>query len=475
MSPRQLLVILLRRSWIILVVFAATLASAVGLITFLPPRYEAQATAVIDPAQADPITGQAVGATGFRVLQGNLASLAKSQRVAVDVVKRLNLTSNPALMAQYRGSDSVGRVDAADFIAADLLRNVVVGFNEGTNVMALTFKSPNPILAAQVANTFLAAFTDAAIDSKVAGAQQTADWFAPQTEKMRQEAEQARLKMSRFQVEQKLAPNDKSDADISALQQISGDLSAARAEVLKLQIALALPDPVPGSIGDTGAQPYDSTLMQSLKKSLSDTAAEVARLQGSLGANNPKIQSLVSAQKGIIAQIAVERRATRVNEETRLQALAGQIAALTTARDEQLAKVIAIQEQREQLALLSRDVEIKQDRYLGASKAASTARLQGQLSFSNIAILDKAATPTSPSFPKPFLVIPAAVAAGLGLGCILALIVEALKRQVRSVRDLGYASSAPSLGEMISAPVSRRQLRRQNVRYLNAPSGAAGA
>ena len=113
MSPSQIFSILLRRSWIICLTLLATMTAVTLVLWLVPPRFEAQATATIDPSQTDPITGQSVGAS-LRFLQGNMVALAKSQKVALEVVKRLNLTSSQALINQYRASDAVGKVDLAE-------------------------------------------------------------------------------------------------------------------------------------------------------------------------------------------------------------------------------------------------------------------------------------------------------------------------------------------------------------------------
>ena len=65
--------------------------------------------------------------------------------------------------------------------------------------------------------------------------------------------------------------------------------------------------------------------------------------------------------------------------------------------------------------------------------------------------------PISPAFPKPLMVIPAAIGAGLALGTILALIAEATDRRVRAPADLRFATSAPVLG-VIEASRRRRAL-----------------
>ena len=456
MSPFQLLNILWRRAWIVALVFASTMLGAGVLLYVLPPRYDAQATATIDPSQLDPVTGQATGIAGIRVMQGNLVALAKSQRVAVDVVRRLSLTSNAGLMAAYRNSDSVGRIDAADWIAADLLRGLDARFNEGTNVLVITYKSSNPLLVSQVANTFMAAFTDAAIDAKVSGAQQIAQWFEPQIDKLRLEVEEARQRVMRYQTANRLAPTGTNDVEMSSLQQATNDLSTARAELLKVRTALSQNLDTPE--GQSAPQPFDSPLMQSLKNNLAATLSEIGKLQASVGANNPRLLALVATHRSIIQQINTERREIRAQLERRLKTLDAEVASFEGARADQLASVLSIQEQRGQLAMLGRDLEVKQERYVSAMRASSAARLQGQLSFSNIAPLDRAVTPIAPSFPKPMLVIPAALAAGLGLGMILALIVEAFNRKIRVVRDLEFAALVPTLGVLLSGPGAGRRL-----------------
>src|ERR1700731_4344353 len=107
MSPRQVFVILWRRLWIVALTFASTLAGAGGVFMLVPARYDAAATASIDPGQGDPINGQLLAGGGAAgLLQGNLTALAKSQRVALEVVKRLGLDRNPSSIADYHAAEA---------------------------------------------------------------------------------------------------------------------------------------------------------------------------------------------------------------------------------------------------------------------------------------------------------------------------------------------------------------------------------
>ena len=56
MSVSQILVILLRRAWIVMLALLTTVIVAGGVLLFVPGRYDAVATASIDPGNIDPIS-----------------------------------------------------------------------------------------------------------------------------------------------------------------------------------------------------------------------------------------------------------------------------------------------------------------------------------------------------------------------------------------------------------------------------------
>ena len=56
MSISQVLVILLRRGWIVLLTLLTAMIAAGSVLFFVPGRYDAVATASIDPGSVDPIS-----------------------------------------------------------------------------------------------------------------------------------------------------------------------------------------------------------------------------------------------------------------------------------------------------------------------------------------------------------------------------------------------------------------------------------
>ena len=60
--------------------------------------------------------------------------------------------------------------------------------------------------------------------------------------------------------------------------------------------------------------------------------------------------------------------------------------------------MISVQGQRDKMAELQREVQVRQEQLEAEQKAATQARLQSSSTFSDIAILDKATPPPAPPF-----------------------------------------------------------------------------
>lgn len=450
MSPTQILSILSRRAWIIILAFISTLAGAGGIMLLVPPRYDAITTASIDPGQVDPITGQSSGASAMvRIVQGNMVALAQSQRVATEVVKRLNLSRNPDMASAYQNSNSRDRMSIEEWIASEfLLKNVEARFAEGANVLSIKYKTRSPTQAALIANTFMSAFVDTAVEMKTASAQQTARWFEPQMEKIQAELKIARDKLAKFQRENNLvAVKDGNDSESSQLSAVTSELSNARSQLVLLQSQT-------GDVGATARKNLsllpDSPTLVTIKGNLATVTAEISKLRGEIGDNNPKLVNLLATKRSLESQIATEVAA-------RNKSLQDQIQFLEKSRADQLQRMISIQSRRDELTGLQREVEARQEQVDNATKVAGQARLQSRLSFANISVLDNATPPGSPAFPKLFIVMALAVGAGGALGVILALLAEAFDRRIRVNTDLEYAAGAPLLGTLLSSlPPSRR-------------------
>ena len=463
MSIGQILQILWRRAWIVIVTLGTALAVAGGVLVFVPGRYDATATATVDPGGSDPVAGGvSTSSTFIGLMQGNLISLVQSQRVALAVVKQLNLAADPGSQAEFRESSSFGRMSIEDWLADGLLRSIDAKFALGASVLTIKARSSSPLRAALVANGFLTAAMDAAVEMKASSADQTARWFGPQIEALRAEVASARADLLNFQKQTSmLAPSTSGDSENSQLMAVTQDLSTAKANLTALQSRYASPT------ADLAMDPSDPDLqlLSSLKGKASGLEGDIDALKSNVGANNPKLVASQASLKSVNAQIEDATRKMREHLRQRIETMKAQIAKIEEARSKALHEMIEVQGQRDKLAELQRQVDLRQSQLDAQEKAASQARLQSKLNFSAIAVLDRAVPPTEPAFPKPIVTIAVAIAAGLSMGLILALLAEALDRRIRFPEDFGYATSVKVLG---TVPVRRSRALSRTLRLPRA-------
>jgi polysaccharide biosynthesis transport protein len=455
MSVSQILVILLRRAWIIVLTLLTTTIVAGAVLLFVPGRYDAVATASIDPGSVDPISDSSNGVAVIGLMQGNILSLVASQRVATDVVKRLNLTESAQVQQNFRKSASFGRESIEEWMAASLVTNVDPKFTMGTNVLAIKYKSGDPNQAALIANAFLAATIDGSVAMKAAEADQTARWFAPQLDELRKELEEARAALAAFQAKTNMvAPGAGGDRETTQYMAIAQELSTARAGQTALQSRLTS-----GST-DLSNDPADPDLqiLAGLKEKLTTAEADIAAAKGALGANNPKMVAQQANIATLRRQIGEATEKMRQHLKVRIDTTQTQIASLEAEQAGAQKALIEVQAQRDHLNQLQRDVDFRAEQLNAREKAAEDAKLKSKLTFSDMTVLDKASPPVAPAFPKPFIVMPVGIAAGLALGLILALLAEAADRRVRFPIDLEYSASAPFLGALDGARRSRARI-----------------
>ena len=446
MSIGQVLMILWRRGWVTVLTFLSTLAVAFGVLLFVPGRYDAIATATLDPGGASPVNG-AMDRSAVALAQGNMLELIKSQRLAVDVVKRLNLTANPQVQENFRRSASFGRESIDDWMASGIMGGVDPKFAFGANVLAIKYKSGDPNQAATIANAYLAATIDATIAMKVASAEQTSLWFDPQIEALRKEFQKAREAFEAFQAKSNLTGGV--DTEFGTLANINTQLASARAGLTVLQSRLTS-DNI-----NLAADPGDPDLqtLEGLRTKVESLQTEMEAGRASLGANNPRMVQAQASVGALRKQIVDATGKMHQHLEQRIALQETEIQKLEVAQAEAQKALIAAQAQRDRLGELQQDASFRLEQMNAREREAAQIDFQRKLTFADVAILDRAVPPTQPAFPKPAIVIPVAIGAGLALGLILALLAEMLDRRIRFPADLEFATSRPMLGVI---RVSRR-------------------
>ncbi len=449
MSLAQFFRILLARRLIILCTLFLAVAVAAVLCEVLPAKYPASARVLLDVIKPDPVTGQMMASSFSRGYTRTQTELITDYRVVGDVVDRLGWEHNPVLVADYQ-QNSNGNSDFRRFMAQRIIDNTDAQLVEGSNILEITYKGGNPILAKNVVTALRNAFIDASLRLRTDGAGRTAEWYVGQAGKAQAALAAAEARKSQFERENGIvmAPGG-ADSETVKLEQMQSALMSAR-----------------NSVGFVGARSV-SPEVEGLKSQLNAIDDSISQAGQKLGTQHPAYIALLERRKIVEQQLAKANAAARSTDGGSIgAATAANVARLEGEVNAQKAKVLALKSKLDDLAQLQREVDLRKVQYEKAAARAADLKLEADVSETGLVPLGDAFVAETPSFPNKPLILALGVVGGFGLGVVLAVIAELVSRRVRGPEDLARAAGASVLAVIADvAPVSfmqrlRRLLRR---------------
>lgn len=454
--------LVLRARWLTaLVVLLASVALAGGISLLLPKKYTATATVIVDFKAPDPVTGALLP-----MLPGYLATqvdVIESHRVAVKAIKSLKLDENAALKQQFMEATN-GRGNVADW-AADLVANgLSVKPSKESSVLEIAYKGADPRFAAALANAFAQAYIDTNLELRVEPARQTAVWFDKRAKSLRESLEKAQAKLSVYQRAKGFtAADERVDLEMARLSELSVQYSAAQAQAAdaisrqrQLNEFLAR-GAGPEALPDVLANP----LLQNLKAQLVATEARLQQVSSQLGANHPEV-------KRLDADIASQREKLRDEIKVVSEGIGNQgrlaqkrEAELRNAVADQKARLMKMNEGRDELTVLMREVDSAQRAYDVAMQRFTMTSLESQSNQTNVLLLTPAVEPLEPSSPKILLNMLVAAFLGTILGVGLAFARELFDGRVRSAQSVQGLPDMPLIGVLPKGGRAKLKRRRR--------------
>lgn len=467
MNLSQFLLILRAHYKVILLTLIVTVAAAFTVTVLKPKTYKATTSLVLSYKGTDPVTGVAMPS---RLLPGYMSTqvdIVKSLSVAVNVVDALKLAEGDEVQQSFLNSTGgVGNI--RDWVAAGLLGKLDVEPSHESSVLSITFTSFSAQLAANVANAFGDAYQQMSIKLKVDPSKKTAVYFNDQIKLLRDKFELAQNKLSKYQQENGIVNTDKSlDVESIRLNQLASQLVAAQGQTME---AGSRQRQVQGSNAAESPDIANNPMIQSLKIGLGNAESKFSDIAQKLGKNHPQYQGAKAEvdklRADLNAQISVASNAVSSNAAIMRQREAEVRAALGS----QKSKVLELNRKRDELSVLTRDMDSAQRAYETISQRLTLTNLEGRSNQSDIAVLTPAIAPLQPFGPKLMLNTLLALVVGVILGIGGAVILELFDRRVRSALDLAESSGLSVLGVIKKSNAVARQQSNKAVSARRDPS-----
>ncbi|SHH11986.1 chain length determinant protein EpsF [Massilia sp. CF038] len=452
MNLTQALLILRARWPIVVLAPLLALAAAIGVTMMTPKTYQATTSLVLNYKGSDPVTGQAMASQLLPGYMQTQIEIVGSMSVALKVVDALKLTETPNVQTHFLNATG-GKGELRDWLAAGLLGKLAVQPARESSVLQISYIGTDPSMAARVANAFAAAYLQTSIDLKVQPSQRTAVYFDDQVKVLRDKLETAQQRLSKYQQENGIVSTDRSlDVETVRLNELSSQAVVAQGLAME---ASARGRSAAGGVGSPDVA--NNPMIQNLKVALGVAESKLSEIAQRLDKNHPQYQSAKAEVDKLRADLAAQVAATSATVSANATILRQRgdeaAAALRTQRD----KVLRLNRARDELTVLSKEVDSAQRAYDSVANRLALTNIEAQANQSDVAVLTPALAPFKPFGPKLVLNALIGLAAGLLLGVGGAMLLELMDRRVRSAHDLRESAGLVLLGSIGSAPVKRQR------------------
>ncbi|MBL8496346.1 chain length determinant protein EpsF [Nitrosomonas sp. JL21] len=431
MNYSRLLLILLARRNIILIALTLTVLTTVVVSLLLPKSYKSTATLVLTYKGADPVTGMMLAPQQISNYMATQLDIIRSTKTALMVIDKLKLDQSEIVKTSYLESKT--GLSLQDWLAGGLLKDLNIETSRDSSVIQINYVSTDAEFAAMVANAFANAYQEISIRLTVEPSQNAATYFTSQLNIFRDRLDAAQKKLSAYQHDKGIIDTDfRLDVETRRLNELSSQLVIAQAELL----GTAEQD---GSKRGSDAQSLRNAMISNLKINLSQAESKFSEISQKLGRNHP-------SYAGAKAEVDMLRSELNRHIKATAQDALKKEAEIRAALEEQKAKVLTLNRSRDELQLLTREVEGAQQAYNAAMQRLNQTTLEGQSNLSSVSILDTAKIPDKPDSPKLLLNVVLSLFLGTMLGIGSGLVAEMIDQRVRSPEDLTNILQAPVLG-----------------------------
>jgi succinoglycan biosynthesis transport protein ExoP len=431
---RQYLLIFRARYRLALVVMLATVAIAVPVILTMPRQYSATTSMVVDIRSPDPITALLMPAT-----MTTQEDIIKSARVAQKVISLLKLDQDPEQRERWQADGAKGSFEM--WLAERVQRGLTINpTRRDANTITIQYKAPDPRFAAAAANAFAEAYVEAMTEHKVEPAKQYARWFGEQGKSLRENLEAAEARLSEFLQKKGIVTKDETlDAETARLNELTSALTVVQAQTVdaRSRQRAGAADALPELLGNT--------VVAGLRSDVARQEAKLKDASYNLGRNHPQYRSMEAELAELKARLAAETRHAASSFSAQRSVGSEKERELRAAIEAQKKKLLAIRNERDQLAVLQRDVDAAKNAYEAVEKRYTHTNIESQAAQTNVFLLRPATEPTEPSSPKPLRDTLGAILLGAVLGLGAAWLLEASDRRVRCADDVSGLQEMPVL------------------------------
>ncbi|MDZ8050718.1 MAG: GumC family protein [Aulosira sp. ZfuVER01] len=466
-------------------VFATTVALSAVATTFLKPTYEAEGKLLFKTPSFNVVGSNLLPSDSEGGASGDLKPLVSTQN---PISTQIEVISSPILLQRTIDELKLKNEEGEPLTTEALKKAITLKIVGGTDVLLVSYKSPNPEEAAAVVNTIMNLYLENDILTNRGEAEATRKFMArqlPSTKNAVQEAEAAlRIFKQKYNVVDLTEETRSAVAIIgnldSGINAVKADLDQATAQTNELRKKVALSSQEALSASSLSQSPAVQGILTQLQEVDRQLATERSRFQDenpvivNLEARKANLQALlkqeVGQNGGTLANLqqpkTLQIGPTKqdlikefLQSEVQRQGLGQKLSSLYNSRNIYAQRVKVIPQLEQQQRELQRRLEVAQSTYQTLLKKVQELQVAENNNTPNARIIAKGLVPTKPALGvKPFVLV-----LGILLGTFLAttavIFLETRDRSLKTLKQIREVFGYTLLGIV---PSSTKKLRSRN-------------
>jgi succinoglycan biosynthesis transport protein ExoP len=200
-----------------------------------------------------------------------------------------------------------------------------------------------------------------------------------------------------------------------------------------------------------------NSVVQGLRTNINQLEVKLKEARGNLGAKHPQYIRMEAELAELRNRLALETSHAASSYSSSSAVGKAKEAELKAAFDAQTRKILGMKNERDEIAVLVRDVETARKAYDAVTSRLTQTNLESQATRTNISVINSAVVPIAPSFPPtPERTLLIALLVGAVLAVAYALGLELLDQRIRTADDLADMLQVPVLAVIEPSPAAAK-------------------
>ncbi len=473
---RDLLDVLIRRKWVV-VTSLVFIFFSVALITFsMTPQFKARGSLKVSAQSSnltkfDSLEGNALKTMEFQQTQ---VKLLQSEQLALRVMDLLELNQNKVFNSKIgekaEGSDAVGLLDTIkNFVRADksndsvnilsddakqhILQDRILGSFKNrfkvspirnSELIELTFETPDPVLSAEITNAAMDEFINMHMDGGLQRSRDASRFLGKQILSAQIKLEKSEIALQKFARKIGVVSMDpKLNMVLRQMEVLNDSLAKARSAKISAEARYE-------QVGEMDlkefAQLSQSPLVQDLRSKYATLKAEYEDMGTTFKPGYPGMQKINAKMEELVSRVEAERVNIINSIKNDYKTAVKTEKYLTEQADIQKQRALDLEEKATQYKIYQREVESSKTIYQSLLQRSKEIEATVGAAVTNIQIIDRARPPLFPYKPRVALNLLLGMVLGLFAGIGAAFLLEYFDNTIKSPDEMADRFHIPVLG-----------------------------